>query len=407
MRHEGSDLASTPPRRGKKRAPEEPSAEERARHEVTHLPYQLWCARCVVGKGRAKSHIQRPVESVKVPKFEMDFCYLLQDPKRRHQPGDQAWAMTLVMVDVAAQNPVCAALSTQSDQNACLLAWCTAFFQRMAYAKAVLKVDSEPALRASADKIALKASADGIQLQVETAPRFSSQSIGAVGRAQDAVESQIRCLRLELETRLSMEETPAMGMWQWLVRHAGWLLERYHVKGNKKTVFEDCFEKLYQGEFMKFAEVALFRVQDLSAGYGLARLGSDEHLFATDGGVYTTRTGETSSRHRATTARLVKSRLGGRPAGRPAQNGSPSSARRDTSCSHCKRPSDDASERRSAQAQDLIHQPQMFTYCTFQVGSWRKLIDSPTRPEGVGTRHSRRGEHAGGAPECGGEAHEG
>ena len=24
--------------------------------------------------------------------------------------------------------------------------------------------------------------------------------------------------------------------------------------------------------------------------------------------------------------------------------------------------------------------------------------------EGVGTRHSRRGEHAGGAPECGGEA---
>ena len=32
----------------------------------------------------------------------MDFCYLLQDPKRRHQPGDQAWATTIVMVDVAA-----------------------------------------------------------------------------------------------------------------------------------------------------------------------------------------------------------------------------------------------------------------------------------------------------------------
>ena len=31
--------------------------------------------------------------------------------------GDQAWATTLVMVDVAAQNPKCAALSTNSDDN--------------------------------------------------------------------------------------------------------------------------------------------------------------------------------------------------------------------------------------------------------------------------------------------------
>ena len=28
---------------------------------------------------------------------------VLQDPKRRHEPGDQAWATTLVMVDVAAR----------------------------------------------------------------------------------------------------------------------------------------------------------------------------------------------------------------------------------------------------------------------------------------------------------------
>ena len=66
----------------------------------------------------------------------------------------------------------------------------------MAYAKAVLKVDPEPALKLLADKIAVRASADGIQLKVETAPKFSSQSIGAVGRSQDAVEGQIRCLRL-------------------------------------------------------------------------------------------------------------------------------------------------------------------------------------------------------------------
>ena len=67
-------------------------------------------------------------ESVKVPEFEMDFCYLLQDTKQRHQLGDQAWPTTLVMVDVAAQNPMCAALSTKSDENAYLLSFCTEFF---------------------------------------------------------------------------------------------------------------------------------------------------------------------------------------------------------------------------------------------------------------------------------------
>ena len=107
------------------------------------------------------------------------------------------------MVDVAAQNQLWAAISTKSDENAYLTAMWAAFVKRMAHAKAVLKVDPEPALRSLAEKIAVRASADGIQLKVETAPRFSSQSIGAAGKAQDAVEGQIRCLRLEVETRLS------------------------------------------------------------------------------------------------------------------------------------------------------------------------------------------------------------
>ena len=111
------------------RAPEQPSADERARHEVTHLQYQPWCAWCVMEKGRAKPHLQRLVESVKVPEFEMNFCYLLQGPKQRHQPGDQAWTTTLVMVDVAIQNPMCAALSTKSDENAYLTALYTACVQ--------------------------------------------------------------------------------------------------------------------------------------------------------------------------------------------------------------------------------------------------------------------------------------
>ena len=113
---------------------------------------------CVVchGKRMCETAFATTSESVKVLEFDMDFCYLLQDPKCRHQPGDQAWAKTLVMVDVAAQNTMSAAVPTKSDEDVYLSALCTALVQRMVYAEAVLKVDPEEALKTVADKIALR-----------------------------------------------------------------------------------------------------------------------------------------------------------------------------------------------------------------------------------------------------------
>ena len=87
----------------------------------------------------------------------------------------------------------------------------------MAYAKSVLKVDPELALRSLADKIAVRASADGIQLKVETVTKIQQSEHWRSWRAQDAVEGQIRCSRLALETRLSLEVTPAMDVWPWMV----------------------------------------------------------------------------------------------------------------------------------------------------------------------------------------------
>ena len=127
----------------------------------------------------------------------------------------------------------------------------------------------------------------------------------------------------------------------WLVRHAGWLQERHHVKANKKTAFEDCLGKPYQGEVMMFAEAARFRVAVSPSGKIRDRIRqgradarfvrgvwpgktteSDEHLFATDTGVYTPRTVKGVPDSEQKRADLVKSlqgtswdRLAGRQAG--------------------------------------------------------------------------------------------
>ena len=213
---------------------------------------------------------------------------------------------------------------------------CEAFVKRVAYAKAVLKVDPERSLRSLADKIAVRASADGIQLKVATAPRFSSQSIGAAGRAQDAVEGQIRCLRLELETRLSLDVTQPWMCGQWLVRHAGWLLERYHVKVNKKTAFEDCFGKPYQGGVMKFAKAALFRVAVSPSGKirDGVRQGRADARFVRGIWLGKTTDSETSSRLRAKASRLGE-KLAGNSVGQTCRTPSRKTAQDSSSSTTC------------------------------------------------------------------------
>ena len=40
---------------------------------------------------------------------------------------------------------------------------------------------------------------------------------------------------------------------------AAWYLERYHIKGNKKTAYEDCFQTSYHGALYKFCETVVSR----------------------------------------------------------------------------------------------------------------------------------------------------
>eukprot|EP00972_Heterocapsa_arctica_P002398 347716-Heterocapsa_arctica.AAC.1 len=65
-------------------------------------------------------------------------------------------------------------------------------------------------------------------MDVEIAPRYSSQSMGAVGACQRTLHAQVRCLRVHLEKFAGLELDPNMTIWQWMVRRAAWLIERVH-----------------------------------------------------------------------------------------------------------------------------------------------------------------------------------
>ena len=60
-----------------------------------------------------------------------------------------------------------------------------AFVRRMAYQRCTLRPDNEPALVSMTEKIVAELKKDGIQADLEPPVRYSSQSLGSIGKFQD------------------------------------------------------------------------------------------------------------------------------------------------------------------------------------------------------------------------------
>ena len=54
--------------------PHEPTAQERATHELTHLPYRSWCTVCVQAKEKELQHRRQSTE--KQPVIQLDYHFL-------------------------------------------------------------------------------------------------------------------------------------------------------------------------------------------------------------------------------------------------------------------------------------------------------------------------------------------
>eukprot|EP00972_Heterocapsa_arctica_P060915 8984422-Heterocapsa_arctica.AAC.1 len=60
--------------------------------------------------------------------------------------------------------------------------------------------------------------------------------MGAVGAVQRALHAQARCLEVHIDRFAAVEIDPNVAIWPWLVRHAAWLIERFHVRSKEGGV---------------------------------------------------------------------------------------------------------------------------------------------------------------------------
>ena len=131
-------------------------------------------------------------------------------------------------------------------------------------------------------------------------------------------------MRLALEDTYHIKLTPSHTVWGWLARHAAWLVARYLVKINNKTAYLEAFDTEYRGEIVPWGETILFR-RPRPEHRGLGRDGrqrrgdpawergiwlgrvedSEEHLVATEAGVWKARSLRRLEPERAHDARLL------------------------------------------------------------------------------------------------------
>ena len=140
------------------------------------------------------------------------------------------------------------------------------FARRLGHKHCQILRDQEPALKMLVDKAETKLRLIGIQADPRDAPRYSHASLGHMGQMQQMAQKQLRCIRTDVHVRYGLWLSPIRPAWPWLIRHAVWLLDRFALKGNSHTCYEDAFGTVYKGVVLKFLECCLFRRPKLACG---------------------------------------------------------------------------------------------------------------------------------------------
>ena len=252
-----------------------PTPEEVELHRLNHHPYRSWCEWCIRGKAIGEQHV-RSTHVSDVPVIASDYFYLTSGE------GD-------IGVNVKLRNEVDMddeTLETERREGRlvkCLLlkchmskaifAWVVPYkgegedgyvtglvvtaLRWLAYTRALIKCDNEPALLAlirGATQIA-KVQLDELkQIGEEHPTAYDSQANGSAESGVRTIRADLRTMRSDLESRLGAQVPIQHPVMSWLVRHVGFNHTAF-VKGpDGRTPWERVRGRPYSQRLYHFAE---------------------------------------------------------------------------------------------------------------------------------------------------------
>ena len=239
------------------KSPDQPTPQERAEHNLTHLPFRSWCKQCVQNKSKADAHPKQQRNS-RAPVVQFDFCYF-------KSLGEQKTTPILTGIDVETGMAMAVVVSNKTQDFNYHVQRIQSFLMECGRVQAVLSntvVQSDQEehlislLKATATKL-------GNNITVRQSPAYSSQSQGSVERFHRTLMGQVRTLKAQLEANYDISITSQHPIIPWLVRHAVYLLNRYATHADGNTSFYRRWNKQHRTPLCEFGETVLYQLPNV------------------------------------------------------------------------------------------------------------------------------------------------
>ena len=225
--------------------PNEPTEQQRATHNLTHLPYRSWCEHCVKAKGR-ENHSKRQTD--RQPVIQVDYCFVNTGP-------DVGQRTILTAVDVQTGLST-AVVVPNKGRHSYSVAELKKFIYETGRTYGILQYDKEPALKALVTDVAKELGG----MSIRATPKDWKQAHGSIGKMQQTLFGQSRTLRLQLQERIRTEINSNHCIFPWIVKHSQFLLNRFLTHEDGHTFYFRRWEKDYLGQLCEFGETVLFRM---------------------------------------------------------------------------------------------------------------------------------------------------
>ncbi|CAE7197770.1 unnamed protein product [Symbiodinium sp. CCMP2592] len=225
------------------RAPRNPTAQERAEHELTHTPYQAWCEKCVEGKAREDPHRRRePSDDPVTPLVTMDYQFYSRDGKEVEEEASLATVLNLT--DRATGWTLSIPVAHKGHRHAAYAAGLVEqFVDRLGYDKFTLQADQENAIASVA--------------------RAVHRRLGAARDPRNAhLAGEVRTwLSQPRADYPALEWDTSSNLFPWLVRHVAWLQARFGTKSTDGvTPYRAATGTDYGGALCSFGETVLAKL---------------------------------------------------------------------------------------------------------------------------------------------------
>ena len=234
-----------------------PTRQQVEEHELTHMPYKVWCKHCVKTRGLNDPHrtLKHHFKGDVCPMISMDFGFMKRHDEGKMMPfvvlRDHKTRMTF-------SHKLLGKSTTEEDYSKYIVHAVMADLKSLDYKKIILKRDQEIALVALQERVRQLRNGINEQTILENSPVGESQSNGVVEKAVQEVETLAATLLSALEERLGVSVPIDAPIFAWLVEYVSVLLNRYRIGKDHCTPTQRHKAMKHHRALAEFGESVLY-----------------------------------------------------------------------------------------------------------------------------------------------------